>query len=770
MTVGTWILRKKIQDEGLVWSVLLLSLALGYFYASAHWLALPEILPVDLDRQEARIQGMVGGFPRKQGHDWILDLNDLFIHKSGKWIPLEGHIRLRLYPARDPESVEEDSESSAGMSWQPGDIIEAIVKINRYRQGRNFGDPDWSLLFRRRGIIGNASGNQDQVELLYRLPQDSWNLQLSLYKTRQMVISAFLDSGQEFMQREWVELLSGLTIGMNDELPEEWDDAFRQAGVVHLLVVSGGHFAVLFLILRFLLRYFRISLWGERAFLIVVTIAYMLLTGSEPSILRAGITALILIAAEIMHRRPEWPSLLIFSAILILLHNPFAIFEAGFQLSYLSVAGIMLFNPIFTRWLQQLKLPRFLVTSLGVTFAAQLGVLPLGVQLFNQISLVAPLSNLLCAALIIPIQFIAILLILLAPFGAFATTSMALCARGLLHLLVSIAQVTASLPGAVWNIPSPGWPLVFVFYGALLLLVLSPETIFARRKKMGLVSGIVMLSVVMIIHPWPYQFEVIMLDVGQGDSIFIRFPNGKTMLIDGGGSAQFVSEVGRYTIVPFLRRQGVQYLDFALFTHPHEDHYQGVMQTYDRFPTKMVGLPRLERCQTLPAELSMWLSSLPQMKYLLLNQGEILDLDSSVLLEVISAPELVPTPSFGEVNNSSLVLRLEYGKTVIWLNGDAEADIERQILGRGYHEQDAQVILKAAHHGSRNASSAEWLAGIKPAATLISVGVGNSYGHPSGETLNRLDEVSSLVLRTDIVGSVRLCSDGIQWSYETVIK
>ena|GEM_PF-1944601 len=760
--------QEQLRQAGLYWWWLPVALVIGFGYASWRWSVLPPSLPTHIWGDQREIRGRVVTFPEARADGWLLQLGQVEIWEQGQWLSFPGWIRLTLYaPVEESEATKSAPlpEESSPLFFQPGDGLQATVKLTPFKPGGNFGDPDFALIYKRRGFVGRASGTMAKVWLTEeRLPGKFYFLR-ALYQVRRMVLQAYQASGA--LDPAWGELLAGLTIGLSEPLPEEWDSAFRQSGVVHLLVVSGAHFAALLFLLRQALRRLPISLRLEQATLAVVIVVYTALTGATASVMRASVVALLALLAEIWLRRTEWPSVLMLSLAINLIINPYALFELGFQLSYLAAAGIFLWLPFFRTLLNKLPIPSGMAAALAVTLAAQLGVLPWSIQHFNTLSLIAPLANLVCVALLTPLQLASLALLLLAPFWVVATSSIAMLTQGLLWLLVKSAAFFAALPGATWNMPSPGYPLVALVYSLMLWCTFSLPLSFSRSRRGLMLGSVVAWWLFTLWHPWLYPLEIVMLDVGQGDCFFIRLTNGRTVLVDGGGAANYSSEVGRYTIVPFLRRQGIQALDLAIITHPHEDHFQGILQTAARFPVRKFAGPPIEAEAEIPPDLRDWLRALPPDDYLALSPGDTIWLDPHVSLQVISAGKVVAGLGFSEVNDTSVVLRLAYGETVAWLCGDAEAAVESKILAQGWQEPSSQVVLKVAHHGGRGATLLPWLEFLHPVAALISAGESNSYGHPHPETLARLQQRGCPIFCTAWLGATRLTSRGNSWQYET---
>ncbi|MCE5196853.1 MAG: DNA internalization-related competence protein ComEC/Rec2 [Negativicutes bacterium] len=723
-----------------------LALLGGFCFTTVRAARLPAMLDESWQDETVRISGCVDGFPLQDAEGaWQLSLNDLTIIHNRKSEAIPG--RLQVY-----------FEAGILLQPAPGDLLQAEGKLSVSSGRYNFGDPDWQLQNHRRGMIGRIYVSKTGFSSLQPTEQVSlirsiWQIRHSIY--RQM--TEIQANGRSYLQPEQAAFLLGLTIGVTDELPEEWYDSFQVAGLLHLLAVSGGNVVIFLAGIRWLLRRLPLPLNLEYCFSMLAVIFFMLLTGLEDSVLRAGTMIILALLARLILRRTQWPSLLALTALLLCLQNPFILYEAGFQLSFAAVAGILLWSARFAQFLQlQLHLPNSIALTLAVTLAAQTAVLPLSIQLFNQISLIAPLSNLVFAVFILPAPFLVLLLVCLTPLGPAAAAWAYAATHLYIGVLVKIGGFFAGLPFAAYNIATPGWPAVAFSYAVLLLLSAWP---FNNGKISRKAVAAAALTAVMlwIWHPWPYAMEMVMLDVGQGEALFFRFSDGHTMLIDGGGSASGESSVGKKAVVPFLRRQGIQQLDVVLLTHAHGDHYQGLIQVNQVFPFRLF-LHALPENAVLPQDLQQWLSRAQAEQQIGLAKGDRIRIAKECEIEV----KLCGVNQDGG-NEDSVVLRLQYGETVIWLTGDIEAAAEQQLLATVTAEK-AAVVLKVAHHGGTGSSSAQLLAAWQPDIAVISAGRNNSYGHPAEETVNRLAKAAAAVYATNQVGAIRLRSDGRQWT------
>jgi beta-lactamase superfamily II metal-dependent hydrolase len=240
------------------------------------------------------------------------------------------------------------------------------------------------------------------------------------------------------------------------------------------------------------------------------------------------------------------------------------------------------------------------------------------------------------------------------------------------------------------------------------------------------------------------------LDVGQGDSILVQFPNGKIMLIDA-GSADMGTRVTSY-----LKSLGITTIDALVITHPHEDHIGGMSTVLNNFAVKQVydiGYP-----QTTDVYMNL-LTMIDQknIPYDTLKSGDSISPDPTVPVQVLNPPNSF----FSDVNDNSLVLKVKDNKVSFLLMGDAGFDAEARLLSNGY--DISSDVLKVAHHGSDDATGYGFLSAVEPKISIIEVGP-NSYGHPTSEVLQRLQQIGSKIYRTDLNGNIRVTTNGLTYT------
>jgi competence protein ComEC len=265
-----------------------------------------------------------------------------------------------------------------------------------------------------------------------------------------------------------------------------------------------------------------------------------------------------------------------------------------------------------------------------------------------------------------------------------------------------------------------------------------------------------------------HTLKIVVLDVGQGDGIVIETPTGHVMVIDGGPGVSSdepdAGSAGDNVVVPFLKSEGINVVDVVLLTHPHEDHVGGLIAVLRGEHVLTVLDGTVLPLPTDDYRGFLQIVSTQRIPYRKIRRGTHLDFGDGVTADCLSPP-VSGTPfgvdlSNSTINNYSAVLRVTYGSTHILLDGDAQEAAEDDMLAHYSANYLRANVLKTGHHGSRNASSTEWLAAVRPAFAVISCGRHNLFGHPNKETLSRLAAAHVHVFRTDQDGAVTIISDG----------
>ena len=622
-------------------------------------------------------------------------------------------------------------------------------------------------------------------------------------------------------------VLRAMLLGDRSFVDRDEATDFQKTGVFHVLVVAGLHVGALAALLFWVGRKLRLSPVWTILFTLTLLAAYVAVVEQRPPVLRAALMAAAVVIGGFFYRRLDLLNSAAVAALLLLVARPLTIRDSSFQLTFVAIgciAGLALpwlthtVQPYVkaltgwrdvtrdavhearaiqfridvratTRWISA-RVPMRLANSTEnalagclafsfrlwelfvLTVVLQIGMLPLMARDFHRITLAAPLVNLFAVpltSLVVPLGFLTLGSGLLFPaLGKILAQPLAWLTWSLLH----VVQWFAHFPHWSYRIPGPPVLLVviFVVVAVLLTAAIRLEFSWRRRASIGLCAGLLACSLLVALFPFPAKWsagrlEVTILDVGQGDSIFVVSPRGRTLLIDGGGA--FVgfpgheehsgSDPGEEAVSPYLWSRGYQKLDVVALTHAHQDHLGGLTAILENFRVgklwigREVASPALARLEELARA-----KKIP-IEHELRGQSFAWDgVEGEFFWPATPLSDVAPSAK----NNDSLVLRLHYRNRTILLPGDAEKDAERAILSENKEAELQADVLKVGHHGSKNSTMPDFLAAVRPQTAIISAGEENPYGHPSPELIERLQGAGIRILRTDRNGAVHVLTDG----------
>ncbi len=557
-------------------------------------------------------------------------------------------------------------------------------------------------------------------------------------------------------------LLSSLLLGDDGAIDPSLREAFRGAGLLHVLVVSGAQVALVLGSVSWLGRLVRAPPRPTAVGGAAVVAFFALMTGWVPSVGRATVMTLAGVAASLLRRDRDVYTSLALAALVLLLAEPSLLVDLGFQLSFAATWGLLYVAPAIVEHLR--VGPRWLRSLVGMTVGAQLAVLPILAYHVARISVAGFAANLIVIPVVgflVPAGFAAAGVGLIVPAAGMAILG---ALRPLLTAVIIAAGVFSRLPGATIAVIPPAPVAVVGLYAALILAVEGLRRRIRITAPRALAAACALIAVTLWIHAAAAgsspALVMTVLDVGQGDAILLQAPGGATMLVDGGGDVEGRPsgyDIGAQRVVPALRRLGVRALDVVVLSHPHEDHAGGLPAVLKNFSVGLVldaGLPHPAPGYTA---LLRWIER-TGISYRLARRGMRLDLGGGVGVAVLHPDEPLLVGTASDANLNSIVLRVTYGTISVLLTGDLEAPIEWQLLQQG--EDLRSAVLKVAHHGSATSSTPEFLDAVRPAVAVISVGAWNPFGHPHRRTLDALEAAGGRIYRTDRHGAVTISTDG----------
>ncbi len=548
-------------------------------------------------------------------------------------------------------------------------------------------------------------------------------------------------------------LARALLIADTRGIPIEMRDRYAASGVVHLLSISGLHVAIIAAAVQLALELLRLPRRAVAMTALAITALYIAMIGAPAPAVRSGVM-LGVTAMSRLAQRPTSPWASLALGALVPLVEPRTVLDLGYQLSVAGMAGIIASGALARRAITPHLggARRWLATNLAASIIASLVTTPLVAWTFGRVSLIAPFTNLVATPVLGLAQPMLFLALLLAPVRPLATF-IADATHPLLALFDMVSVAGAAMPYA--SVPIAPTVGAAILGGAISIsIIVACVSRFPSRPLLSAVASASLLVWLPLV-PSPHTgVELHMIDVGQGDALAVRTPANRWILFDA-GRVWRGGDAGRSTIIPYIRRRGGSVEAFVL-SHPHDDHVGGAATVLEALrPRLYLDAAYAGGSDAYRASLAVALQR--DIPWRRVHPGDSLGVDGVVVR--ILGPDSIWTAALDDANDASVVVLVEYGDVRFLLTGDAERAEEAWLLQSAAQSLAADV-LKVAHHGSRTSTSPAFLAAVRPRIALISVGAGNSYGHPGARVLDDLAAQGTVVLRTDRSGSVIVRTDG----------
>lgn len=585
-----------------------------------------------------------------------------------------------------------------------------------------------------------------------------------LYQIREyvsMLLSACFDARD-------ASVMKAMLLGEKGTLDEEIKNLYQRNGIIHILAISGLHLSILGMGLYKMLG----KAGLPKVVSIIVSMAamycYGTMTGMGTSMIRACVMFALHLCAQLIGRTYDLFTALMTAALIVLLRQPLYLLHSGFLFSFGAVCGIGILVPAVERnLLTGSRAEKILLSGAAISAAT----LPVYLRFYYEFPPYSVLLNL----FVIPCMTLVLVCGLCAAGLAVCYLPLGMLASLPCHLMLCIYEKScewcSKLPGSKWVTGCPEIWQVVLYLGILAGVVVWEH----KMPKMLFWQGVLCALCVFTIR-LPQGLEITMVDVGQGDCIYLAEDGGMKLLIDGGSTGK--KDVENYQILPFLKYRGAAKLDAVFVTHPDSDHENGIRAWLEHYEENGIAIGMLilpdvdERSKNTEYRKLETLAAQKGVPVHYIHAGEALR-GKKLTLTCIH-------PEQGwyseDVNAYSIVLHLTYGGFSALFTGDLEGEGEQLVLDRiesGKLAGEAGgrlTVLKVAHHGSRNSTSAQFLAAVRPCIALISAGEDNSYGHPHEETLTRLCDCRAKVFITYETGAVTLRTDGRKVTAETFVR
>jgi competence protein ComEC len=654
-------------------------------------------------------------------------------------------------------------------SWRAGRQVRLPVDLHRPSRYLDTGVPDGerALLLRGTTLVGSTkSGALVQV-----LARGSWIVE-RLAGVRAFSRRAIHDTVGRWSARS-AAIVTAIVIGDRAGLDQSVQQSLQQAGTYHVIAISGGNIAIL---AGLMLAFFRwAGALGRTASLgsMTILILYGALVGGGASVNRATLMAVVYFAARAADQRSPPLNTLALAAALLVAVQPFSIADPAFVLTFGATLAILLGVHEVRGALKVFKVPRLLLPAVALLVASaatEAVLLPAGALLFSRVTFAGLALNFLAIPLMAVAQIAGMAVVPLALVSSTLAQASGFVASIGAEGLVRSAELVRFAPVLACRVAPPALWVVVLYYVSLAISWTS-----LRKSVFSAISAISALTALfcalwILIEPWSWlssrgdgRLHVSFLDVGQGDSAFIRLPQGSTMLVDAGGLVGASTfDIGDRVVAPVLRAAGVRRLDYLVLTHGDPDHIGGAGAIVEEFRPRHIWegipVPRFEPVNVLHGA-----ADARGLAWTTVRTGDRLQLDG-----VTIAVWHPPPPDWERQkvrNDDSIVLELRWRDVSLLLTGDIGRAVERDLTPA--LSTAPLRVLKVPHHGSLTSSTPEFIRALRPRIAVFSAGRSNHFGHPAQEILERYRLAGVQIFRTDQSGEIDIASDGHSLSVAT---
>lgn len=525
----------------------------------------------------------------------------------------------------------------------------------------------------------------------------------------------FLNSISDMETRAFVE---GILFGNKANLDEGVYEDFKSNGTAHILAVSGLHVGIIYKIVEKLLG--KVQKISNGTISIAVLWCLGILTGWTPSVIRAVGMIYIKLYALYFDKRYDSLTAMAATALFMIAKNPYVVFNASFQMSYMAVLSIMLVMP---------HIPKVIPDFLAIILSVNVGLIPYQLLQFNTFSITSIIANIpvvYLAGITLPIIFVffCIFMVTGCNFRILETVVNAVS-----KFVVAVNELFTFELDAIDVVSPPMWLCVLI-YGVIFLLFSEYVAILKERKeqkKLVIIIAFICFASIGSIFMFHSEFDeadIVFVDVGQGDCIHLK-AGDKNILIDGGGKSDY--SVGKNILKPYLLKNGVKSVDLAIATHKHMDHYKGLEELVEEGMAKSVEVG--------------------------LTAGKHYKICENITIDTLWPIKMSEGEVNQDENKNCSVFMITYDKAKILITGDLDSEGEKEMM-EYYGDSDRLKadILKIGHHGSQYSTSEEFLEKVDPVYSIIQVGR-NNYGHPHAKTIEKIRR-KGIILRNDDNGAV----------------
>ena len=694
-----------------------------------------------------------------------------------------------------------------------GNTIKVIGKLKQFSTARNKGNFDSKKYYMSLGIYMGISAKKVEVmdshydfirQKLYQLKDDITNKLEKICNAETKGIFKLLSNKNTIFQ--------GILLGDKSDMDVALKELYSLSGISHILAIRGLHVSIIGMFLYNQFRR-RFSFGASMAVSVTVVVMFGILSGMGIATIRAFVMFGLKLLGEVLGRTYDYLTAISLAGLLLFMGNPFVIFHSGFQMSFAAIISVVIVwkKIVYILDLNEKKekegilkkIKRKIRNSILCSLTVSVFMNPIVAYYYFTL----PTYSFLLNVVVIPFMSIVVVSgaigIIFAYIGTGVARLVVLPGGVVLEVYETLCEFVLKMSFSSVIVGQPSITIVFLYYILILIFLFVLEK---RKKKQQIKKEaismpengmrlqnylnnkkkinsnkkfvILLLIFAVMLNMLTYFYlpvsrffterdilKITTIDVGQGDGIIIRTPDNQVITVDGGSTT--VKNVGKYRMIPFLKSQGIEEIDYAFMTHADIDHISGLVEMLEQsdnygVKVKNLVLPDIKERDNAYNQM-IQTAHQHKVNVLYITKGDYIKFNHVEL----KCMHPTNTMTAEDRNSYSTVLSITYNKFSMLFTGDISSEQEDKLGETMNHDY---TILKVAHHGSKSSTSDEFLRQINPKYSLISVGEGNMYGHPARETLERLKQSSSQILRTDESGGITVSTDGEKMKIYTFIK
>lgn len=572
--------------------------------------------------------------------------------------------------------------------------IRIYGKYTEPEDARNYKGLSYKKLYQSKNIYGTIKS--DNIQII------TTNSISPVNKISANVRDKIVEIPKEILPQNTQGLLRGILIGDKSDIDMTLQIDFKISSLLHLLAISGTHVLYVILGINFIFSILKIPKRITYFLVDLILIFFMYLTNFTSSVVRASIMGILMTTSKIVYRKSDSMTSIAVSLIIILIYNPFSIFDIGLQLTFLGTWGIINLNMPIRDFLKT-KIPPKIANTISIPISVQIMILPIMILRFHSISLTFLISNVLAVPLTGVIILYGYVNVILGSLFVKIAKVFAIFLNLLLSLLILIARFVAKMKLSNVFVSTPNFIFIFLYYLAI-----------ANVKKKKIFKCIIAILLIFILFNViykiiPKKLEIHMVDVGQGDCELIITSKGKTILIDGGEKEGIVLD--------YLLNMQIKELDYVIVSHFDSDHCYNIIEILKALKVKNLIISRQAKHTDLFDNIIQ--ECLKKKVNIIIKANQKIEIEKSLTLDFMWPCD----DNFisDDLNNNSIVVKLEYKEFSILFTGDIEEKAEQMIVRKYPDKMLKSTVLKVAHHGSKTSSTQGFIDEVLPEIVMIGV-------------------------------------------------